>query len=260
MAGLLRLAHTDRACAVCCSMELALYHLTLAAEPSQPPAPIHLRGWLYTLLQSKLPALHDQQALKPFSLAVSSTPPPTVQLGLLSAQLYDTLSPLLSELQGQPLRLGRHVYTVIQVSQTSQSYAALLETPASADAALHFVTPTFFRRSGSNYPLPEPALVFGSLIQRWNQLAPQPVPADITDALSTRLTIRYLKLSSVTSSAHAPTIGFVGRVTFHLPRATASERQWLSALCQYSRYAGVGAKTTLGFGLVRPYNIQHTPQ
>jgi CRISPR-associated endoribonuclease Cas6 len=241
-------------------MELALFQLTLTAEPPQPPAPMHLRGWLYTLLETRLPTLHDQQALKPFSLAVSSASPPTVQLGLLSAQLCDTLSPLLSELQGQPLRLGKYTYTVTQVSQTTQSYAVLLETPGSADAALHFVTPTFFRRSGSNYPLPEPLLVFGSLIQRWNQFAPQPVPDDIANALMSRLTIRYLNLNSVTSSAHARTVGCVGRITFHLPKATLSERQWLSALSQYSRYAGVGAKTTLGFGLVRPYKIQHAPQ
>lgn len=212
-----------------------------------------MRGWLYTLLRNDAPEAHDAQ-LTPFTLATFDHQALQLRISLFSPQLCRTLAPILSTLSGQTLRLGRVTYTISQAHQQSATtYAKLLEALPSADAPLRFVTPTFFRKSGGNYPLPEPALVFGSLAQRWQAFAPEPVPDNVQHTLSSRVTLKYLNLSSVTSQAHAKTVGFVGRVTFHLPKASPPERRWLSALTHYSVYAGVGAKTTLGYGQVRPY-------
>jgi CRISPR-associated endoribonuclease Cas6 len=49
------------------------------------------------------------------------------------------------------------------------------------------------------------------------------------------------------------TVGFVGKVVYHLPKATEEEALWLSALGRYAFFSGVGAKTSLGYGLARAF-------
>jgi len=49
-------------------------------------------------------------------------------------------------------------------------------------------------------------------------------------------------------------VGFVGRVVYHLPKASPTEAQWLQALGRFAFYAGVGAKTSLGFGRARVFD------
>jgi CRISPR-associated endoribonuclease Cas6 len=240
-------------------MILAALVLPIEGEPR--PEPLHVQGWLYGHLRAVAPDLHDRPGLKPFTVGLGGRTKPFVRFTFLSEPLYAALSPTLYGLVGQTLTLGGHPYRVTAVLHEQHPWAGLSTWPrlfqgeASADLPLRFASPTFFRRAGANYPLPEPKLVFGSLIQRWNTFAPVAVPKAVATALVERCTLRYLNLVSHSSAAHDRTVGVLGRVTFHLPGASDEEKRWLAALGRFSFYSGVGAKTTLGYGQVRPYRL-----
>lgn len=227
--------------------------------PTPRPDAKHMQGWLYHAIREHAPGLHDHSGPKPFTVASAGRDAGYVRLTFLDESLYAALSPTLYALPGKTLALGGHPYRVKAVLQEGHPWAGmstwqrLFQGEASADAPLRFVSPTFFRRQGNNYPLPEPKLVFGSLIERWNAHAPLRVPAEIALALSERVTFRYLQLSSRSATAHDRTVGCVGRATYHLPQASSDEAAWLSALTRFAFYSGVGAKTTLGFGQAKPY-------
>ncbi|ADI13569.1 CRISPR-associated endoribonuclease Cas6 [Truepera radiovictrix] len=241
---------------------MSLVALVLPLTGAQKPEAVHVRGALYALLKEHAPELHDRQDLKPFTVSVGGAAkdhPPFIRLTFLSEPLYTALAPALHDLPRRPLSLGDRTYTVTDVLQEGHpwagatTYPRLFQTPGDADLSLHFATPTVFRRHGANYPLPEPRLVLGSLIERWNLYAPLAVPSEVASRLTEGCVPRFFELRSRTVYAHDPFTGFLGRVTFHLRGASADEAHWLAILGRFAFYSGVGAKTTLGFGQVRPY-------
>jgi CRISPR-associated endoribonuclease Cas6 len=141
----------------------------------------------------------------------------------------------------------------------TDSYAALLAS-ALRDAArgggrwaLEFATPVTFRQAGRNQPLPLPELVFGSLLDRWNGLAPLPLPDEIRRFAAEALVLNRFDLHSVAvpTKGGALQIGAVGRCAY---TATSRDRYGLAcieALARFAFYSGVGAGTTRGFGQAR---------
>lgn len=240
---------------------MLLASLVLLLDTPQLPSPAQARGVVYALLREHAPELHDQQSLKPFTVSVGPQRPPFLRLTFLNDDLYARLSPHLYPLAGRSVRFGATSARVTAVLQEGHPWAALstygrlFQGDSQGDVSLRFATPTFFRRQGQNYALPEPGLVFGSLLSRWNAYAPLPVPAELEQALP-QLTFKYFNLRTRTIAGHTPTAGALGRATYHLPGASEEQRRWLSALGRFAFYSGVGAKTTLGFGQVRPYTLR----
>lgn len=123
---------------------------------------------------------------------------------------------------------------------------------------LRFETPTVFMQgSGSlgkknkkkEAVLPQPETVFGSLVQRWNNLAPADLTLDreaIVEACDAVLVRRY-DLRTVTHPLRKhPQIGFVGECTYELPEHAQIV---LTLLADAAFYLGIGAKTTQGMGM-----------
>ena len=145
---------------------------------------------------------------------------------------------------------------------TSWAQLAAGAQPASEDEiTLDFASPAAFGFGQKAWGkkvivLPDPALVFGSLIRAWNSLAPAPLQVD-KDALAAyleehvvvkrveRLETRMLHFS------RSPQVGFVGQVTYGLPAADQAARRQLNALADFAFYAGVGMKTAMGMGQTR---------
>lgn len=238
---------------------MLLVALVLPLDGPAPVAPLHVRGWFYGLIRELAPELHDAEGPRPFTLSHGGRDQPFIRLTFLQEDLYARLSARLYTLPESHMLLGKQRYGIKAVLQDGHpaaglgNYARLFGPASTADAAMHFISPTFFRRQGNNYPLPEPKLVFASLISSWNSFAPLKVPTDIEEALTGRLTLRHLELRSRSSEAHSRTVGCLGRVTYHLPKASDEEKNWLSALHRFSFYSAVGAKTSLGYGQVRPF-------
>jgi len=239
---------------------MMLAALVLPLEGPARPDPDGWRGLVYGLLRQIDPKLHRAQP-NPFSLGLGGLEGRWwVRIGLLEEGLYARLSPLLFGLTGQGVRL-KEPFRVREVLQEGHpwagvsTYSRLFQGQASHSVGLQFASPTFFRRQGNSYPLPEPRLVFDSLVQRWNTFAPVKVPEEVQESWE-RLTIARLRghTQHIAPNADERGVGFVGQVVYHLPAANPTERQWLWALARYAFYAGVGAKTSLGFGRVRSFD------
>ena len=133
-----------------------------------------------------------------------------------------------------------------------------------------FSAPTFFKRGGGpaypdlTVPLPLPELVFGSLLQNWNRFSPMPFDnaALIKDLCAHHMEISHWRGGSESArlvfrngKATYQTVmvpGFVGRCSIRLVGSHDSRLiKALNALANLAFYSGVGAKTTMGFGVAR---------
>jgi CRISPR-associated endoribonuclease Cas6 len=119
---------------------------------------------------------------------------------------------------------------------------------------VQFVAPTTFRSNGRNMLFPLPELVFGSLVDRWNGVAPIALPLEVRRFAAECLIVGRYQLQSdrVFAFEHGET-AFHGRCTF-IP--TTHDRYYLhccAALLRFAFFSGVGAKTSMGFGAVRAW-------
>jgi CRISPR-associated endoribonuclease Cas6 len=133
----------------------------------------------------------------------------------------------------------------------------------SAKVGLEFVSPTTFKSQGRYVPLPQPELVFGSLLDRWQRFAPIALHPDARRfAAETVVLSRYqLRTRGVPykqggqgngQPGGAMQIGFTGPVLF---TALNRDRYWLNVLhllAAFAFYSGVGYATTIGLGQTRP--------
>jgi len=147
---------------------------------------------------------------------------------------------------------------------------------AERSLTLKFETATSFKSVGLYRPVPEPALVFKSLYERWQRLigvalpfAPQ--PAALEAFARDLLSIEDYALEFVAVPMKQGVIpAFRGRVKYHIerqngalakrdpdvyPRLLAQHAEYASLLhllAHFGFYAGVGIKTAQGMGMMRP--------
>lgn len=199
--------------------------------------------------------------------------------------LDDTLYPLLARyfLSAPDLTLDlvRTELVVARILSTPQSgeewagYAAFPELWEQASDHEHFfsflfATPTFFKRGGGPtypdlmVPLPLPDLVFGSLLRSWNQFsqmafldAPllKEVCAHHLEVTHHRIISQVARLVFPQEHGQYRTTtfpGFVGACSFRLVELHDTNIiKTLNALADLAFYAGIGARTTMGFGVTR---------
>lgn len=136
---------------------------------------------------------------------------------------------------------------------------------------LEFVSPTTFRSQGRYLPLPEPELVFGSLLDRWQAFAPIALHPDTRRFAAEAVALSRYELRTrgmpyakpgargseeqqnrgETGSSYPTIIGFTGRVVFAVLNR---DRYWLNVLhllAAFAFYSGVGYQTAAGLGQVR---------
>lgn len=223
--------------------------------------------------------LHDEPGHRPFTLSslrgvvvqenhVTLSPGKTYQVRVTlldGGRLWDRLSTLF--LEGGPceVRLGeaRLLLTHIVSTSTSDptgwagrtSWQELVSTPPRYTITLSFMSPTAFNMSGNYFALvPEPVLVWESLIRSWNGYAPDPLhiaQEALRDTLRHDIAITACDLS--THILYYPKYaqkGFTGTCTYHLSQEEKQAAQ-LTRLAAFARFAGVGYKTTMGMGQVR---------
>jgi CRISPR-associated endoribonuclease Cas6 len=120
-------------------------------------------------------------------------------------------------------------------------------------ATLEFATPTAFKSHDLQVPLPLPALVFGSLVERWNAFSPVKIADGLREFAEAHVAISRYQLESRAAAQKngAVRIGAVGRVTY---TALSDDTYWLSALqilADFALYSGVGVQTATGMGQCR---------
>jgi CRISPR-associated endoribonuclease Cas6 len=131
--------------------------------------------------------------------------------------------------------------------------AAPPAAPLPRTVTLDFASPTTFKSGGVHIPVPLPALVFGSLVERWNAFSPIALSPDARrfGAEMVAISRYHLRSAAVGHKGEGLRIGGMGRVTYH---ALGGDRYWLGVmhlLAAFALYSGVGAQTTTGMGQAR---------
>jgi CRISPR-associated endoribonuclease Cas6 len=245
-------------------------------------------AFLHTIRQADAElaqALHARNQVRPFTVSALSGAPPAqegrltlspeavyrLRFTTLGGDIFQRFMARFLDARGRPtIRLGRATLGIHQILATPEGhdwagYTTWADLLANArphrEITLAFYTPTAFGFGQKEWGkktmvLPLPQTVFGSLIKRWNALAPAAHHLD-------RDTLRgYLEEHVVVSRLEdlhtrmlrfrrARQIGFLGRVTYRFMGGEDDLRRQLDALADFAFYSGVGMKTTMGMGQCR---------
>lgn len=141
-----------------------------------------------------------------------------------------------------------------------------IKTPR--DVRMEFVTPTAFRNSGNDIPLPNPSQIFRSLWQKWNTTCPESMQVDdrwpdfaadciLVNELTAVNTVHWEFAEGTRGAA----TGFTGTVGFTLLTKTKTPKKWspywdgadvvIQSLAAFAFYCGVGHHSTIGMGQTR---------
>lgn len=267
-------------------LELRAHH-----HASLPSAMGHLiHAMFHQLLTRVDPALsvrlHQAGVHRPFTLSpllggqreehrviVSEGTTYHVRITLLDGgYLWHCLSTLL--LEGGPctVRLGEATLLFTRLISTSDAtgwvgkttWQELASLTPRREITLSFTSPTAFHTNEHAFALvPEPLLVWGSLIRTWNSSAPASLSlsySGLQEIIAHGITVLRCDLS--TSTLQYPKYtqkGFLGTCTYRLPEEEKHATQ-LTCLAAFARFAGVGYKTTMGMGQVRSDDEKMLPR
>lgn len=138
---------------------------------------------------------------------------------------------------------------IASYEQLAEEHLLATGNPATR-VTLRFDSPTSFKSSGMQVPIPTPDLVFGSLVDRWNLFSPIPLGDEMREFSRTCVAIsRYeLRSAPIPHKGGSFRVGGVGEVTY---TALAGDRYWNGAmqmLADFAKFSGVGVQTTNGMG------------
>jgi CRISPR-associated endoribonuclease Cas6 len=260
----------------------ALLELRALHHASLPPTRGHLIHAMFHQLLTRIdPALsaqlHQVGIHRPFTLSpligsqreeqtmiVSEGTTYHIRITLLDGgYLWHCLSTLF--LEGGPctVRLGKATLLLTRLISTGDptgwagntTWQTLASLSPRREITFSFTSPTAFHTHEDAFAVvPEPLLVWGSLMRTWNCLAPASLflsQAVLREIIAHGITVLTCKLS--TRTLHYPKYtqkGFIGSCTYHLPEEEIAAGQ-LTCLAAFARFAGVGYKTTMGMGQVR---------
>lgn len=258
---------------VVCLLDLELR----TTEPISFPratAPI-FHGVVHRLIEAIDPEcgrlLHERQ-LKPITLsplvlesgdeiggrAVAPGARLTARIGILEAPLLGIMLAALLDCQrtGQHLSLdGRGaVVSDLRLAGPPLTYRGLRQAAAPrSEIGLQFVTPTVFRRRGHGMHGPEPGLVFGSYLRRWQTFAPGGLITAVTpESIAAQVSLHGTPTGDVreVDLGEFRQRGFTGAAAYQID-GDDTFRAEIAALATYSAYCGTGARTAYGMGQTR---------
>lgn len=172
-------------------------------------------------------------------------------MNLLEEETAACLAPHLEALEG--VTVEDMALPILRREVERETMENLLTRPPVPNrVSLTFVTPTAFRQAGRYAIFLQERLMVQSLAQRWTAVFPQcPLEdADALDAMLTGLHIVDYNLRTTRFPLKGGRIpGFTGTCTLE-SRLPQPLRQLWTTLLTFSRYSGIGIKTTIGMGAV----------
>lgn len=168
---------------------------------------------------------------------------------------------IMSSRTGQTLRLASSSFILQKILTPGEHPLAVELDPLKEDnfapyetAGFNFASPTGFKRSGKQFFLPAPELIFGDLLRKRMMLSPKTAIADPELLLPYIELLRYDIKSRAARLREDRTIrGFCGEVEFSFTHFQPRERLFLSSLAAIAFFSGVGYKTTQGLGETIPF-------
>ncbi|MEM6253908.1 MAG: CRISPR-associated endoribonuclease Cas6 [Cyanobacteria bacterium P01_D01_bin.156] len=183
------------------------------------------------------------------------------RISLLDDTLFAHISPRLAKVAArQPWYLGPSRLHITNFLPTNipewtnhASYSQLYQQASDRhlEMTLKLLTPAVFCQGNQESPLPTRDAIFHGLRKCWNRysglvFAPNtiaPISAKTFD----------LKTVPMAVGNNETTVGCLGAIAFQIsPTADPLTIKRINALVSFSRYCGIGQKTTLGLGLVHP--------
>lgn len=163
-----------------------------------------------------------------------------LQAELLSALLWGLCPDLGQEIAitDVPCQVSSQIQIV-----TSSRYEKLAQVAPKDPLELEFLTPTSFKQEQFIQPFPLPNLVFGGLLRRWNEFAPEPLKFERTDW---SVLVAEYELRTRAFRMKTDEIGTEGWVRYRLP--DAEQAASATTLAHFALFSGVGRKTAMGMG------------
>lgn len=224
--------------------------------------------------------LHESAAAKPFtisplqgkfqraerSLKIITGAEYWIRLTFLKEDLFACFMDATLKAASQPLRLESAIFRIDRLAVTPsdsplcghQHYENLLDGASlQRKISLQFLSPTAFRSKGKrNVLFPEPTLVFGSYLSKWQSFAPLKLDEAIATCWSKMITAQYKLTTHILHYDSYQETGFEGRCIFEVPVELPEDTvKTINALADFAFYCGTGAKTTMGMGQTRRLKI-----
>jgi CRISPR-associated endoribonuclease Cas6 len=224
--------------------------------------------------------LHGQTTDKAFTLSIFQTPhrqrnllqwqhdrsipagtPCWWRISLIDDRLFSKLAHLwLAINRERTWQIGQvdlQLVSILSNPQTDRDWASfityqqLYDRASTTDRQIQFTfyTPTTFRVTKFDDPLPSIDRIFNSLLKRWNCYSNIPFDRQSIE----HIYAKYFRThSEIAIDSRSKFIGFVGDITCQILGDVAPETiQQINALADFAIYAGVGRKTPMGMGMVR---------
>lgn len=263
--------------AVVASLVVQTRAIETEAVPESTGTSLH--GWLLNLVKAKNEKVatvwHNSQSPKPFSLSplfgrfaktsfgylAVKDQPYWFKLGLIGQEAFDLVANELfaQQAKNEILTVGNIRLRVEEIKLSGHPWANFLSLKElknnhleNTQITLQFKTPTTFRRFNFNFVLPEPKLVFGSLLNKWQLLSSNTFELDL-DKINEMLKITYFNIrTQFFPLKNQNLVGFTGKVAYE-PTSRCSTKQFahLASLANLALFAGIGQKTTMGMGVSR---------
>jgi CRISPR-associated endoribonuclease Cas6 len=205
--------------------------------------------------------IHDRPIACNYRNPIKPGTPCWWRVTLLDETLFSRLMPLWLNLNADRIwHLDAAELTISSVFGTTQSghpwasactYAELyaLSSDRDRDVTLEFATPTTFRQGKYDTALPTPESVFRGVLKKWNCYSEIEILPEVLEVLSPQkfeLKTRYMAVG------YSKILGAVGQITYKIVgEVEPIVIQQLNSLANYTLYAGVGRKTTMGLGMTR---------
>ncbi len=156
------------------------------------------------------------------------------------------------EIAGVPFRVEEVVTAPRDGMPVSfESFQGILDgADTSREINLEFITPTVFRSGGRrNNIFPEPTLVFGSYLNKWQALSSVRLDGELNSHFDKINITRYRLESKIWDFGSYQEVGFTGSCRFEIDKNVPDDKVvFMNALANFAQYCGTGAKTTMGMG------------
>ncbi|MGJ8455805.1 CRISPR-associated endoribonuclease Cas6 [Pseudothermotoga sp. U03pept] len=224
--------------------------------------------------------LHNEQKEKSFTvssflgtnyekpIAIRSQNYYFIRLTILDEEVFNAMIASLLEKNAikEPMKIGNIYYEIEEVlfDQSKSKWAShtSAEELFSKDYTenlikLRFHTPTLFKAGDSFCRFPIPQKVFNSLLKKFNRYSESHKIDQAVEPKFNHITIFEKKTQSRRITLRDFYIeGFIGDVTFKVPEDDKELVKIANVLGDFSLYAGVGYKTTMGLGQVERIPLQ----
>ncbi|WP_461828894.1 CRISPR-associated endoribonuclease Cas6 [Aquifex sp.] len=224
--------------------------------------------------------LHKERKIKPYSLnflvrneetgkhenlfssGVESTRRVIIEVNLMDDSLIPrfTYSYIFTDRDNLSLGNKKFIKGNLAFVETTSYKEIYSSSQAANKLLLRFITPTSFKSGKKVNILPEPKLIFTSLIKKWKSFSDLELANNLEKIIEDAVVLSgyELKTEKVDLGSMGWFLGFVGKIYMRFQTQDKEVLKWFNALLDFARFSGVGRKATMGFGVVRVFRFENS--